>query len=77
MDDGFCDLSVGQLDSGMIEKILVILLVVGAVAGLVWHLRKQQKTDACSGCEGCSLRQQCTKPQNTQNHATDVVNGEK
>lgn len=61
----------------MIEKMLVILMVAGAVAGLVWHLRKQQKSDACNGCEECKLRQHCTKPENIKNRQTHVANGEK
>jgi len=42
----------------MVWKVLTILAVIIAVAGLVYSIRKQQKNNRC---DGCSLKEMCRR----------------
>lgn len=52
----------------MIQKILAILIVIGAAIGMYLIIRRQRRADCLSGshgcdsgCDGCSLRNSCAK----------------
>ena len=39
-----------------VDWLLMGLAVVGAVAGLVFFIRREKRDDPCRGCPGCSPR---------------------
>ncbi|MGM9837232.1 MAG: FeoB-associated Cys-rich membrane protein [Paludibacteraceae bacterium] len=46
----------------MWEKLLVILLVIIAVAGIVLSVRRQRRQSCDASCRDCPLYNACTKP---------------
>lgn len=45
----------------MIQKIIAILLVIGAAVGMWLVIRRQRRADCSKGCDGCPLVSGCNK----------------
>jgi len=45
----------------MIQKIITIVLILAAVVGMYFIIRRQRRADCANGCTGCPLASSCNK----------------
>lgn len=50
----------------IIDKLIAIILLVGAVYGLIYYVQKQRDKECDYNCEGCKLKQSCKRKDYTQ-----------
>ncbi len=55
------------------DKVLVIVLLLAAVAGIAYSVYRQRHQRCEGGCKDCPLSDSCRKEQNLHNH-TDKEN---